>query len=72
MEAAMENQMNRAGELMKEFVDTVFGFYQNIRQEDVLRQPDEETLRRLMARHSAGRTPGRRGLRGDAPRRVRE
>lgn len=50
MEAAMENQMNCAGELMKEFVDTVLGFYQNIRQEEVLRQPDEETLRRLMAR----------------------
>lgn len=50
MEAAMERQIDSAGELMKEFIDTVLGLYRHIGEEDVLRQADGETLQRLLSR----------------------
>lgn len=50
MEAAMERQIDSAGESMKEFIDTVLGLYRHIGEEDVLRQADGETLQRLLSR----------------------
>lgn len=50
MELKMKEQVHQAGVLMKEFVDTVLGFYQHIEREDVCRQPDEMTLARLKNR----------------------
>ncbi len=43
----MENQMMQTGALMKEFIDHVLGFYQNIKQQEVSRQADNATLERL-------------------------
>ena len=37
MEHKFNTQINQSGRLMKEFVDTVISFYQNIKQQDVSR-----------------------------------
>lgn len=47
MDPLMEIQTQRAGALMKDFVDHILNFYRNIKQEDVLRQADSKTLDRL-------------------------
>lgn len=52
----MENQMMQTGALMKEFIDHVLGFYQNIKQQEVSRQADNATLERL---RQLGHPPGR-------------
>ena len=47
MEHKFNTQINQSGRLMKEFVDTVISFYQNIKQQDVSRIMDSYTLSRL-------------------------
>lgn len=47
MEHKFNTQINQSGRLMKEFVDTVISFYQNIKQQDVSRITDAQTLSRL-------------------------
>ena len=47
MEHKFNTQINQSGRLMKEFVDTVISFYQNIKQQDVSRIMDAQTLSRL-------------------------
>ncbi len=44
MEHKFNTQINQSGRLMKEFVDTVISFYQNIKQQDVSRIMDSYTL----------------------------
>ena len=47
MDSFMNAQTERAGALMKDFVDTVLSFYQNMRRQDVCRQASAETISRL-------------------------
>ena len=47
MNHPLDAQTNRAGALMKEFIDRTLGFYQNIKQQDICPQADEQTLDRL-------------------------
>ncbi|MCD7993183.1 MAG: aminotransferase class V-fold PLP-dependent enzyme [Clostridia bacterium] len=48
MESQTDVQQTRqAGELMKEFIDTALGFYQNIKEQDVSRQADDKVLSHL-------------------------
>lgn len=47
MEQECNTQINQSGRLMKEFVDTVISFYQNMKQRDVSRVIDPQTLSRL-------------------------
>ncbi len=44
MDSYMNAQTERAGALMKDFIDRVLSFYQNMKQQDVCRQASAETV----------------------------
>ena len=47
MEPTTQAQFDRTNILMKEFVDTVFSFYNNIKEQDVCQMADEQTLEKI-------------------------
>ena len=47
MEPTMQAQFDRTNILMKEFVDTVFSFYNHIKDQDVCQMADEQTLEKI-------------------------
>ncbi len=47
MEPTTQAQFDRTNILMKEFVDTVFSFYNNIKEQNVCQMADEQTLEKI-------------------------
>lgn len=47
MEPTIQAQFDRTNSLMKEFVDTVFSFYNNIKVQEVCRMADEQSIEKI-------------------------
>lgn len=47
MEPTIQSQFDRTNSLMKEFVDTVFSFYNNIKDQEVCRMADEQSIEKI-------------------------
>lgn len=47
MEPTIQAQFDRTNSLMKEFVDTVFSFYNNIKGQEVCRMADEQSIEKI-------------------------